>query len=106
MRIRDDEPCPCESGKPFGECHGDLRSRAKNSRVLKPVQLTVIPEPDPGTRPVFINNGDTTVLFTGSHGGYSLNCGHCNSPLVTGLDRNEIRGVVLHCNKCGSFNDT
>ena len=99
------EPCPCGSGKTFGTCHGP-RVRKGPPLITEHLRLTVIAEPDPQTRVVFEHSGQGTVFFQGEAVGLSLDCGHCGAPLVEGLYREQVRGIVLRCSACGAHNDT
>jgi len=100
------EPCPCGSGKTFGECHGPRVRKPVAPEITETIQLCVIPEPDPNTRTVFIYSGEGTVVMRGVETGLSMNCGKCSAPLVQGIPRNRILGVVLKCKGCGAFNET
>lgn len=100
------EPCPCGSGKRFADCHGPGVRKPVTPETTKTIRLNVIPEPDPGSRTVFVYDGDGTVVMSGVETGLSMNCGQCNSPLVRGLRRDQIAGIVLRCKACGSFNET
>lgn len=68
--------------------------------------LRVIPEPDPGTRAVFVYEGEGTTVITGLETGLSLDCGKCGASLVRGVHRAAVSGIVLRCKECGAFNDT
>lgn len=113
MKLVDEEPCPCESGKLYGECHkamlrttttvADLGHIPEN---LSHMPLPVIPEPDPNTKSVFEHTGTGTIFFFARNGRYSLDCGTCGAPLAVVSDRQQISGIVLHCAACGDFNDT
>lgn len=105
-KIDPKEPCPCESGKLFGECHGTRVVESRPTTITQRVSLRVIPEPDPQTRAVFIRSGDGTVIFQGQETQTSQDCGACGSPLIVGLRSGQVQGVVLRCNNCGAFNDT
>jgi hypothetical protein len=104
-KIEPQEPCPCGSGKTFAECH---RPTVKSGPlpITTHELLTVISQPDPDMRSVFEKTGESTVFFVGEFSGLSLDCGGCEAPLVLGLNRDQIRGVVLRCRSCGAYNDT
>lgn len=106
MKIDKDEPCPCASGRKFGDCHGESNPAKRPPSVLRHVQLAVIPEPDPGTRSVIEKTSGDTVIFLGGSGGDSLDCGSCGAPLAVRVDRGQFVSIVLRCNNCASFNDT
>lgn len=104
--IDPDEPCPCGSGKTFAECHGPRVRSPVTPEITQTLQLKVIPEPAPNTRAIFIYDGEGTVIMSGVETGLSMNCGNCNAPLIRGLRRDQVSGLVLRCKGCGSFNDT
>jgi hypothetical protein len=76
-KIDPNEPCPCESGLLFKECHGPKVRKPKVPDITQTSILTVIPEPDPNTRSVFIYDGEGTVAFTGYQVGLALAGGSC-----------------------------
>jgi uncharacterized Zn finger protein (UPF0148 family) len=63
--------------------------------------LKVIPEPEPGTATVF--KGATNPLGTGN-GDLTMICGKCKMPLMENMNDGQVRGVVLYCANCGSYN--
>ena len=70
-------------------------------------KLRVIPEPEIEGRAVLSYQGEGTVLISGPEvGAPNLCCGSCGALLVTGFAPTGIANVVLHCNRCSSFNDT
>jgi hypothetical protein len=103
-KICDDEPCPCGSGRNFGNCHGK-RIRERKTEISNHITLTVTPEPDPGTRAVFHALGQDTILFRSSVSSDSYDCGQCSSLLATGIAHSQISNVVLKCASCGAYND-
>jgi hypothetical protein len=104
-KIDPNEPCPCESGLLFNECHGPKVKKPKVPNITQTSILKVIPEPDPDTRTVFIYDGEGTVVFTGYQVGLALACGSCHSHLVVGMPRENIQNIVIRCKKCGSYNE-
>jgi len=104
-KIDPDEQCPCGSGKLFKECHGPKVKKQVTPDITKELKLKVIPEPDPDTRSVFIYNGEGTIAFRGFEVGLALTCGQCNSHLVVGVRRENIKNIVIKCNNCGAFNE-
>ena len=50
------------------------------------------PIPDAG--PYMAGGGDTTWL-----------CGKCDFPLAVSINPADVQGTVLHCPKCGAYND-
>lgn len=103
-KIDPQEPCPCGSGKSYADCHQKQVGRAPEIKIRVP--LTVIPEPDPGARSVFIFAGEGTTLFQGQQSTISFDCGKCGACLMVGMAVGQVRGIVIRCNGCGSFNDT
>lgn len=104
-RIDPDETCPCGSGIPFRDCHLPRVKRDVPPDLTDHVRLTVIPEPDPESRSVFLRDGDGTVAFQGFEVGLSQDCGNCAACLIAGLPPGRVAGIVIRCNACGSFNE-
>ena len=85
------------------------RTVGKNAagRRKRTIRMVVIPEPAPGTRSVINYQGEGTVIFRSTAGPTTeLVCGKCGAPLVVGMTVDQIRGMVLRCKRCGSFNET
>lgn len=104
-KIDPNEPCPCDSGLLFKDCHGPRVKKSQVPEITQTSILRVIPEPDPDTRAVFIYNGEGTVAFTGYQVGLALTCGSCQSHLAVGIPRENIQNIVIRCKKCGSYNE-
>ena len=104
-KIDSNEPCPCDSGLLFKECHEPKIKKPEVPKITETIALNIIPEPDPNTRAVFIREGEGTITFTGYSVGLALACGSCKSHLVVGIPREEIRNLVIRCNACGSYNE-
>lgn len=104
-KIDPDEPCPCESGLLFKECHEPKVKKPQVPKITQTSTLKVIPEPDPDTRSVFIYEGEGTVVFAGYQVGLALVCGSCKSHLVVGIPRENIQNIVIRCKGCGSYNE-
>lgn len=68
----------------------------------KTVPMKAIPEPEPNTRTVFI--GEVVPLIKGA-GDIDLVCGKCGETLVAGIDKGQIKNIVIRCPKCKTFND-
>lgn len=104
-RIRDEEPCPCGSGRTFGDCHAVVIRERANVTPKNRMALNVIPRPDPDTRSVFEKAGGDSVFFVGT-GEDQLDCGGCGAPLAVAVSRDQFHGLVLRCVECGAYNDT
>lgn len=104
-KIDPDELCPCGSRKLFKDCHGPKVKEPVTPEITQEIRLKLIPEPDPNTRSVFIYDGEGSVAFRGTDIGLALCCGQCGSHLTEGIRRENIRNVVLKCNKCGKYNE-
>jgi hypothetical protein len=103
-KIDPDEPCPCGSGKLYRDCH--QAQTELPAIVSEHVALTIMPEPDPGTRSVFQRVGEGTVFFAGRATQTSFDCGKCHTALMVGVVLEQAGGAVLRCPNCGAFNDT
>jgi hypothetical protein len=104
-KIDPNELCPCESGLLFKECHELKIKKQVKPKIKQKIRLKVIPEPDPDTRAVFIYGGEGTIAFQGFDTELALVCGGCSSPLAAGISSEQIKNVVIKCNKCGKFNE-
>lgn len=70
------------------------------------LKLPVIPEPESGTRVVFIQPpSSTSHPFLKGGGPADLLCGKCAFQLARGIGSGQIENLVLKCPKCESFND-
>lgn len=67
------------------------------------IKLKVVPEPAKGTAAII--QGDKSPLLRGE-GQFNYLCGKCGAILLKGIEKGQVRGIVLRCPKCGSFNDT
>lgn len=99
------EPCPCGSGMLFKDCHGPKVKTPVTPNITQEDVLSVIPEPDPNTRAVFVYSGEGTIIFRGFEVGLALCCGQCKSHLVVGMKRKQIQNIVLRCKGCGAYNE-
>lgn len=104
-KIDPDELCPCGSGLLFKECHELKINKPKVPTINEEIILNIIPEPDPGTRVVFIRKGEGTICFRGYEVGLAMLCGKCKSQLIVGIPRENFLHAVIRCNKCGAFNE-
>lgn len=104
-KIDPEESCPCGSGLLFKDCHELKIKKPKKPIITTRSSLKVIPEPDPNTRSVFIYDGEGTTAFQGYDSNLELVCGNCSSPLVSGINRNQINNIVIRCKQCGKFNE-
>lgn len=78
--------------------------RARLGRIIR---LHVIPEPAPRTRSVINRQGEGTVIFRSDQGpNTTLVCGKCAAPLAERMLVNQLQGMVLRCNQCGSYNES
>lgn len=69
------------------------------------IRMVVIPEPEPGTRSVLLLEGAGTIVMSGEGPPTTLVCGNCMAPLARGIRVDQIRNVVLRCNRCKRFNE-
>jgi hypothetical protein len=104
-KIKLDELCPCGSGKQYGQCHVTKR-RDDQVVITSHQRLPVVPEPEPNTATVFEQIGEGTILFCGTCSTLSQDCGSCGAPLIVGLERDQVKAIIIKCKNCGSFNQT
>jgi hypothetical protein len=74
----------------------------------KPRTLTVIDEPEEGTRSVLVMTDELAEsgepLMKGD-GPLSFTCGACGRVLLDGVAPGQVKEVVVRCS-CGAYNDT
>ncbi|WP_151526250.1 SEC-C metal-binding domain-containing protein [Serinicoccus kebangsaanensis] len=104
-RIEHEEPCPCGSGSTYGACHFK-KYEDRRPPIKDHVRLTLIQEPDPGTRAVFERTEGGSLIFQGRETSYSYDCSACGAPLAVGINLEQIQGTVLKCSSCDAYNDT
>ena len=104
-KIDPNEMCPCGSGKLFKECHEPQILYPVTPDITQEVRLRVIPEPEPGSRSLFVYQGEGTVCFRSYQVGLALCCGRCGAHLVVGLYRGQLQDLVFKCKACGAFNE-
>jgi hypothetical protein len=107
-RIDPTEPCPCGSGKPYGDCHIVYRAAERPQSIRRKFALQVIPEPEPGTRSVFekSSGADDSVFFTSAQTDDAYVCGRCGCELIVGTPIGQFQNLVLKCSGCRAFNET
>ena len=66
------------------------------------IKLSVIPEPREGNRTVI--ESKASPAFKGE-GDVDYICGNCGAILAGKLRRGQIRNIVVHCPKCGQYNE-
>ena len=66
-------------------------------------KLTVVKQPGQAAAVLKLTDKSKTVLIKGG-GEFDYFCGECETVLVEGVQRDKCLGLVLLCNKCGSFN--
>jgi DNA-directed RNA polymerase subunit RPC12/RpoP len=103
VKIAPDEPCPCGSGKRFGECHAPL-VRPSEPAIARHVRLQVVPKPAPGTPTIFEYSGEGTRVIQATLTDVSYDCGECGSSLLAGIELDQVQNIVLKCANCGSYN--
>lgn len=80
----------------------------KRTRKLQPIRLMIVTNPDPKTRTIIEYTGEGTVIIRGEDATTtrSMVCGNCLAPLVVGVRVDAVRGLILRCSRCGSYNET
>jgi hypothetical protein len=69
------------------------------------IRLKVIPKPEPETRIILQRDGPNPLVSGSDQSAPDLCCGACGFPLVTGIEKLVITNAVVHCQKCGAFNE-
>ena len=49
--------------------------------------------------------GETVALRDSSQPGPTYECGSCGSPLMVGVQPDQVTGIVLRCSMCRAYND-
>jgi hypothetical protein len=70
------------------------------------IKLTVIPEPEKGTRTVFAPGTPGMTFFRGPDRNIELVCGSCEHVLVAGMKTSQFQGIVFQCANCGAYNES
>jgi len=84
-KIELEEPCPCGSEKPYGECHEYLTIKYERIKVDRRFKLTIISEPYPNYRAIFDFVGaDSRFLGDATH--FAYQCGSCGNDLLVGVN--------------------
>lgn len=68
------------------------------------MRLQPVPQPAPGTVPVFEHIGEGTLFFIGMSSDISYDCGQCSSSLMAGIEAGSVSGIILKCSTCGTYN--
>lgn len=66
------------------------------------IKLNVIPKPPEGTRTVI--ESKVSPAFKGE-GDCDYTCGNCETILAEKVRRGQIKNIVVHCPKCGQYNE-
>jgi hypothetical protein len=66
-------------------------------------KLTVMKQPGKTAAILKLTDKSKTVLIKGG-GNFDYVCGECETILMEGVQQDKCLGLVLLCNKCGSFN--
>ncbi len=72
----------------------------------KNIKLKVIPEPAPKSRVVTeAYSGEDEGEKGNKRGRVNYICGHCNSILAKNVKQGSMKGQVVKCNICNSYNE-
>ena len=66
------------------------------------IKLSIIPKPREGSRTVIESN--VSPVFKGE-GNVDYICGNCGAILAEKVRQGQIRNIVVHCPKCGQYNE-
>jgi len=69
------------------------------------IKLNIVPKPLPNTRTVLEFSKDFQGPFFRGEGDIDYICGNCGYVLAEGLKEGQIRNIVVHCPKCGMYNE-
>lgn len=69
------------------------------------VRLRVIPEPKPQTRAILEPKVGEVLPVIKGNGNLNLLCGNCGAILIEGIDKGQIRNIVIHCPICRFYNN-
>jgi len=66
------------------------------------IKLNIIPKPREGSRTVI--ESKVSPAFKGE-GDMDYICGNCGALIAENVHRGQIRNIVVHCPKCGQYNE-
>ena len=69
------------------------------------VRLRIIPEPQPQTRAILEPKVGEVLPVIKGNGNLNLLCGNCGAILIEGIDKGQIRNIVIHCPICRFYNN-
>ena len=69
------------------------------------VRLRIIPEPKPQTRAILEPKVGEILPVIKGNGNLNLLCGNCDAILIEGIDKGQIRNIVIHCPICRFYNN-
>ncbi|MCR4274915.1 MAG: hypothetical protein NUW02_02595 [Candidatus Campbellbacteria bacterium] len=68
------------------------------------IKLSVISEVDAQSHAILKVQEGSVIMRGGDEDGYDFECGNCNEVLATNVFHQQIRNIVLICNRCGKHN--
>ena len=74
----------------------------ERGEIMPEMKLPTIPQPDEGTRAVLQSNKAPMIKGGGE---YSYQCGNCGAFLIEGIEKGQIRNIVILCPRCGRYNE-
>jgi hypothetical protein len=69
------------------------------------VRLRVISEPKPQTRAILEPKVGEVLPVIKGNGNLNLLCGNCGAILIEGINKGQIRNIVIHCPICRFYNN-
>lgn len=66
--------------------------------------LNMIPKPAEGTAVVFIPTHKGAIPLMIGTGEHDFLCGACRNVVCAGIDRGQVKDIVLQCPNCDSYN--
>ena len=83
------------------------RGHARLNPRVERWPLRVIPEPEEGTRNLFVRSGagETGPFFAAEQTNIAATCGMCDETLLSGVHPEQFANVVFKCFRCGACNE-
>jgi Mu-like prophage protein Com len=72
------------------------------------IRLPIINKPKENTRTVLTKGeapAENQEPFISGEGDTDLGCGQCDLLLARGIEAGQIENIVLHCPRCGGYNN-
>ncbi len=73
--------------------------------MTEPRKTTIVPEPAPGTRIVFLRKRESPLYSGNASTGPNVICGSCSTVLIENAINPSFDNIVFQCPSCKSFGE-